>query len=175
MEKEYRTITKEQLDATLKRHKKWLESKEEAGTKADLSGTFLSGADLSEAFLNGANLTWTDLSRTKVDELTLNRARRLEGARAGVNGIWVEETDTAALMPLSPPGSCSCTRPKRTSASLPGRWQSSLASQPRTGRWCRRPARRRRRLPCWPLPANSGPCVSARAVRMPYSSSALTK
>jgi uncharacterized protein YjbI with pentapeptide repeats len=64
----------------------------------------LSGANLSGAFLHGANLVAANLSGAIVDEWTLFLAKEIEGVQVGVNGIWSEITDTAALMTLTPPG-----------------------------------------------------------------------
>ena len=125
MEKEYQDISEEELKAILERHKEWLESEGESGAKAylhradlggaDLLGAHLSGArlndaDLRKAYLHradlhavdllGADLTWTNLTGAEVNEA----AQGLKGARVGVNGIWTEGRDTAALMPLTPPG-----------------------------------------------------------------------
>jgi hypothetical protein len=66
---------------------------------ADLSGAVLSGADLSKAVLSRAIL-----SGAIVDELTLRLTKKVKGGQVGVNGIWTEKTDTAALMTLTPPG-----------------------------------------------------------------------
>ncbi len=71
---------------------------------ADLSAANLSGANLSGAFLHGANLVAANLSGAIVDEWTLFLAKEIEGVQVGVNGIWSEITDTAALMTLTPPG-----------------------------------------------------------------------
>src|SRR5262249_50301261 len=59
---------------------------------ADLSGANLSTADLSEA----------DLSRVVIDEYTYYW--RIKGCTKGENGLYVESTNSAALMTLTPPG-----------------------------------------------------------------------
>jgi hypothetical protein len=79
---------------------------------ADLSGANLSGADLSRANLSGANLSEADLSVADlrgadlsgaiIDEYTIYY--KIIGCKKGVNGIWSEDTDSAALMQLTPPG-----------------------------------------------------------------------
>lgn len=97
--------------------------------KADLSGADLSNANLSGAFfyrtklrlvnfngahfrgvnLIGVNLRGTDLSDENlsgaiVDEITLFKSRKIKGCQIGINGIWCKETDSAALMTLTPLG-----------------------------------------------------------------------
>jgi hypothetical protein len=81
---------------------------------ANLRATDLIGADLEAANLRGANLIWanlrganlraTFLSGAIVDELTLLYSKRIKGGQIGVNGIWSEDTDSAALITLTPPG-----------------------------------------------------------------------
>jgi uncharacterized protein YjbI with pentapeptide repeats len=66
-------------------------------SKANLNWADLSMADLSEAILSGANL-----SGAVVDERT--NCRRAIGCVKGVNGFYVETTDSAALIALTPPG-----------------------------------------------------------------------
>ena len=78
-------------------------------SKANLSKANLSEADLSKASLREANLSEADLSKTNlseaiVDKATLQFTRKIVGGQVGVNGIWSEETDTAALMTLTPSG-----------------------------------------------------------------------
>ena len=53
-------ITREELDAFLRKHKLWLADDPE-GERADLSGADLSGADLSGADLRGADLSGANL------------------------------------------------------------------------------------------------------------------
>lgn len=72
--------------------------------EADLSGATLSGADLRGADLSEAQLARATLSGAVIDKETLMRSQHVTGARKGVNGIWVESTDSAALMTLTPPG-----------------------------------------------------------------------
>jgi hypothetical protein len=79
---------------------------------ADLSEADLSEANLSEANLSGANLTLADLSGADLSGANLSGAvvnehtnyRRAIGCIRGVNGFYVEKTDSAALMSLTPPG-----------------------------------------------------------------------
>ena len=54
-------ITKKELKTILEQHKLWLNSNEEEGKRADLSGANLSGADLSDADLTCANLYGANL------------------------------------------------------------------------------------------------------------------
>src|SRR5262249_8393315 len=60
--------------------------------KADLRGVILFKADLEEAYLSGA----------VIDEYTFYQWAK--GCTKGVNGFYVEWTDSAALMTLTPPG-----------------------------------------------------------------------
>jgi uncharacterized protein YjbI with pentapeptide repeats len=71
---------------------------------ADLEEVDLRGADLIGSNLKRANLLGTNLSRAVVDEKTLKTITNNKGVQIGVNGIWSEITDTAALMTLTPQG-----------------------------------------------------------------------
>jgi hypothetical protein len=73
-------------------------------SKADLSGANLSAAELTLANLRDANLSSAKLSGAAVDEFTLFKTKRIKGGQIGVNGIWAEYSDSAALMTLTPPG-----------------------------------------------------------------------
>ncbi len=98
-------------------------------SKAKLSGADLSGADLSGADLSKANLSKTNLGGAKLEEMPFIGSKHLvkipfiatktlkipfvgikfighrpRGIEIGVNGIWSRDTDTAALMTLTPPG-----------------------------------------------------------------------
>lgn len=68
----------------------------------EVGGSGRSG--LHRAYLHGADLSGADLSGAILDDRTLKRSAKLKGALRGVNGIWVESTDSAALMRLTPPG-----------------------------------------------------------------------
>ena len=78
---------------------------------ARLHGADLSGADLTGAYLAGANLVGVNLRRADlsqaglsgaiVDESTLRETKQIKGVQLGVNGIWVESTDSAALMAMT--------------------------------------------------------------------------
>src|SRR5262249_18494111 len=69
---------------------------------ADLSGAVLSKADLSSANLDEADLSSADLSGAVINEGTYYG--RAKGCTKGVNGFYVEGSDSAALMTLTPPG-----------------------------------------------------------------------
>jgi hypothetical protein len=78
---------------------------------AILSGANLIGADLREASLFRANLRGADLSGANLEGANLRgaiinehtRYWKAKGCVKGVNGIYVEFTDSTALMPLVPP------------------------------------------------------------------------
>jgi hypothetical protein len=71
--------------------------------EADLSGADLSGADLSEAYLMGADLSGAIVDEKTIDSIR-NSDRPVKGVQLAVNGIWVKDTDSAALMEVTPPG-----------------------------------------------------------------------
>lgn len=83
-------------------------------SRAELCWANLKGANLRKANLNGADLTCTNLrkanlkeanlSRAVVNEHTLKRTKRVKNGKVGINGIWAETSDTAALMTPTPPG-----------------------------------------------------------------------
>ena len=83
-----RTLSKEELQEILEKHKKWLTGKD-GGERADLRGTDLRGtnlreadlrradlrrADLREAYLRGANLREADLRRADLRRADLREA-----------------------------------------------------------------------------------------------------
>jgi hypothetical protein len=77
----------------------------------NITGTDLRGVDLSRAVLNSNTVStfssWTreDISIRRMIFFFIWRSRfRMMGTQVGVNGIWVEITDSAALMTLTPPG-----------------------------------------------------------------------
>ena len=88
----YRTVSEEELKRILADHQKWLETKGEKGTPADLQGAELGGANLQGAnlrhanlqgaYLSGANLQGADLVRAKLQGAKLGRAN-LQGADLG--------------------------------------------------------------------------------------------
>ena len=73
-------------------------------SRANLSWANLSEADLNEADLSKADLSGADLSGSKLNEMTLHRTRKIKSGQIGINGIWAEHKDSAALMTLRPPG-----------------------------------------------------------------------
>jgi hypothetical protein len=73
-------------------------------SRANLSWANLSRADLNWADLNWADLSWASLSGATVNESTLSKTRNVKSGQIGVNGIWAEYSDTAALMNVTPPG-----------------------------------------------------------------------
>ena len=83
-------ITKDELQAILSKHKKWL-TNEDGGERADLSGADLSGADLSWADLSGADLSGADLSGANLSWADLSWA----------NLSWADLS--GAIAPLSCP------------------------------------------------------------------------
>jgi len=76
--------------------------------KADLRKADLSVADLSEANLSNANLSNANLSGAILSKCVINkhaiRSGKIYGCDKGVNGIYCSETDSAALMKLTPRG-----------------------------------------------------------------------
>ena len=68
-----------------------------------LRGADLSGAKLEGAILSGAILSRADLSGARLVKMP-RTDRGTKGIEIGVNGIWSKDTDTAALMTLTPPG-----------------------------------------------------------------------
>ena len=100
----FRSISKEELNNILEKHKMWLDNKP-GGERADLYNADLSGANLSEADLSGANLYEAnlykadlykaDLSGAKLSEANLIRAN-LIGAKlyeADLSGAYINEAD----------------------------------------------------------------------------------
>ncbi len=82
-------ITKEELEVFLRKHKLWLEDKEE-GERADLSGADLReadlrGADLREADLSGADLREADLREADLSEADLSGADLREADLSGAD------------------------------------------------------------------------------------------
>ena len=92
-------MTKEELNAVLDAHKKWLNN-EEGGIKADLRGANLKradlrGANLKRADLSGADLRGANLKRADLSEAILSEAD-LRGAnlkRADLRGANLKRAD----------------------------------------------------------------------------------
>ena len=70
---------------------------------ANLSGAYLNQADLSEAKLTKAILHSVNLSKCVINKHAI-RSGKIYGCDKGVNGIYCSETDSAALMKLTPRG-----------------------------------------------------------------------
>jgi len=81
-----KTYTREELDAMLSNHAKWLHG-DDGGSRADLSRADLSRADLSRADLSRADLSCADLSRADLSGADLSRAD-LSGA--GLSGAKID-------------------------------------------------------------------------------------
>ena len=77
-------MTKEELNAILEKHKKWLND-ESDGERANLSGACLSGAYLSGADLSGANLSGANLSRADLSGANLSGANLSRADLSGAN------------------------------------------------------------------------------------------
>jgi hypothetical protein len=101
-----REITARELSKILQEHKKWIDTDEEEGEKADLShanlsranlnGANLRGADLSGAILSGADLSDTNLSNAKLNGAGLGAANlsnaKLNGADlSGAIGFTINQ------------------------------------------------------------------------------------
>lgn len=61
-----RTLSKEELQEILEKHKKWLTGKD-GGEKADFRWADLRGADLRGADFSGTDFRWADLSETDLE------------------------------------------------------------------------------------------------------------
>lgn len=70
--------------------------------KANLKDSDLTHTDFSDADLSGADLSGADLYNCKISIST--KYQKIKGCQIGVNGFWCEDTDSAALMQLMPPG-----------------------------------------------------------------------
>ena len=90
-----RKINASELSKILKEHKRWIDTDEDEGEKADLSDANLreadlskadlreanlSGADLTEAYLNDADLSKADLSKVDLSKAELGEKANLNGA-----------------------------------------------------------------------------------------------
>ena len=69
-----REISSEELREILEAHKLWLESREEEGRRADLTGADLSKIDLTGAFLGTVNLSGANLSGVNLIKANLSFA-----------------------------------------------------------------------------------------------------
>ena len=71
------TMTKEELDAKIEAHVKWLKTRYTSnveGSRADLTCADLTGADLTGANLTCADLTGANLTRANLTDADLTRA-----------------------------------------------------------------------------------------------------
>ena len=89
-------MTQADLKAILDAHREWLESGCASGSRANLSGAYLSGANLSGAYLSRANLSGANLSRADLSGAYLSGAylsgANLSGAnlsRANLSGAYL--------------------------------------------------------------------------------------
>jgi uncharacterized integral membrane protein len=81
-------------------------------SESDLSGALLARSRLSGADLGGADLRGADLSEAQLDGVDFSRCtidmftnyEGVTGCDIGVNGLYSEATDSAALMRIDPPG-----------------------------------------------------------------------
>ena len=90
----FRSISKEELNNILEKHKMWLDSKPD-GERADLYNADLSGANLSEADLSGANLYEANLYKADLYKADLSGAKLSEAnlIRANLIGAKLYEAD----------------------------------------------------------------------------------
>lgn len=90
----FRSISKEELNNILEKHKMWLDNKP-GGERADLYKADLSGADLSGADLYKVNLRGANLHRANLSEANLGGANLHESGliRANLIGAKLYEAD----------------------------------------------------------------------------------
>lgn len=95
-----RTLTKEQLTKILEAHRKWVESGEKEGEKADLSNTDLrrrnlSDTDLRLANLSGVNLQEANLLKVNLEGASLSKANLKEAnlVKANLKGANLDEVN----------------------------------------------------------------------------------
>ena len=90
----FRSISKEELNNILEKHKMWLDSKPD-GERADLYNADLSGANLIEADLSGANLYEANLYEANLYKADLSGAKLSEAnlIRANLIGAKLYEAD----------------------------------------------------------------------------------
>ena len=85
-----REITAGELSKILKEHKKWIDTEEKEGKRANLSNADLYGADLSSANLSGTVMQYADLSRADLINADLSDAylRRANLSRADLSEVF---------------------------------------------------------------------------------------
>jgi len=83
-------------------------SKKDKGDTSLEKGAELTDTNFNNSDLTGADLRYSDLSRVNLSGAIINENTKYDknpkGCQVGVNGIWCESTDSAALMTLTPPG-----------------------------------------------------------------------
>ena len=106
-----RTLTKNELNEVLRKHKLWLNS-EEGGERANLSGAELRSADLRSAdrrgaYLSGADLRGADLRGARLYRVNLSGAMNIpyiplacpeEGAFIGFKKAYVDQIGHEAVI-----------------------------------------------------------------------------
>ena len=90
----FRSISKEELNSILEKHKMWLDNKP-GGERADLYNADLSGANLSEANLSDADLSGSNLYEANLYKADLSGANLYEAdlIRANLIGAKLYEAD----------------------------------------------------------------------------------
>ena len=89
-----RTITRDELEVILRKHKLWLVD-DPKGERADLSRADLSRADLTEANLTEADLSRADLYEANLTEADLTEANLYGADLTGANLYGADHLDTA--------------------------------------------------------------------------------
>ena len=92
-----RTITTEELNEILRKHKLWLNSNSQ-GKRADLSGADLYEANLTKADLRGANLCYADLHEANLTKADL-RGANLRGADLCYADLYGAKIDIPLVCP----------------------------------------------------------------------------
>ena len=124
-------LSVDELAQVLEEHKRWVDSRGQEGSRADLSGVDLSGADLSSVDLSRANLSRANLSGANLSRANLFRAilsgANLSGVKYDYNTIgihpapegdlivWGKKGGTLVkmLVPKEAKRSCATTRKHR--------------------------------------------------------------
>ena len=86
-----KTRNRYDLEDILDTHKQWVESEQQSGSRADLSG-----AELSKANLSDASLPWADLTNAHLEGANLSRAN-LKGANLSEADLYEANLDGAEL------------------------------------------------------------------------------
>jgi len=95
--RQYREISKEELEKILQAHSKWLQSKQSEGEKANLSMMNLSGIYLSKVNLSGADLSGADLAEANLSLANLSRCYLFDAnlskanlSNTDISGAWLD-------------------------------------------------------------------------------------